>query len=265
MDSTLLDIFYKFESTNWWFVGRRKLVLSLINTYLSCKGSARILDAGCGTGAMLDHLSRYGSAMGVDIAKEASDYCRSRGRNEVAGGDITALPFAESGFDLVTALDVVEHIVDEKTAFDQLARTCKPGGIVVVTVPAYQWLWSPHDVLNHHERRYVARELRAQIEQAGLRVLRLTYANTFLFPVVVLVRVFRKLFLAHRYKSDWDVNMHVPSLINRLLIAIYSLEVAILKHLDMPFGVSVVCVAKKGGEESNSCITTLSIGREHVS
>src|ERR1041385_4002474 len=180
-------ITYEMEGKHWWFVGRRKIIESFIKRICGDLGKRRprILDVGCGTGANLQMLANYGVAEGVDISPEALEFCRARGLSKVRLGPVEALPFADASFDLVTGLDVVEHLDDDVAGLSELRRVLRPGGRALLFVPAFMFLWGVQDDISHHRRRYTRAELTAAIEQAGLSVERLTYANiTFFLPTL---------------------------------------------------------------------------------
>src|SRR3954454_19672450 len=180
------------EDRHWWFVGRREILLRLLAHHLGGSGSDReILDVGCGTGTMLGYLSAFGTARGIDADDSAVDYARRRGAtaDHVPPGP---LPFSDASFDLVTALDVLEHIADDRAALAEMRRVLRPGGTLLLTVPAYEFLWGPQDEISHHERRYVARALRARLRAADVRIDRLTYFNTLLFPPIAAIRLLRR-------------------------------------------------------------------------
>src|SRR5262245_484724 len=150
------DFFHHLEERHWWFVGRRKIVFDLIQRY--ALQPARILDAGCGTGYTGRELRRFGEIYAFDVAPEAVTHAAARGLT-VKQGELTAIPYADGDFDLVTALDVLEHVENDRLALAELWRVMKTGGTLLFTVPAYHFLWSPHDEVNNHKRRYTAKEI----------------------------------------------------------------------------------------------------------
>jgi len=207
--------------------------------------SPRVLDIGCGGGATLVMLSQAGRAIGLDRAEEALRLSRSRGRFPLVCGTAERLPFADDSFDAVTALDVLEHIPDERAAVAEIARVCARGGLVIITVPAYQSLWSEHDEALDHIRRYRAGAVRKLLRDADLGTLRLSYCITALLPPIFAFRRAQRLLgradgtrpkTALRPLREWP---------NRLLIGLLALETSWLLRLPLPFGVSVVAVARK--------------------
>jgi SAM-dependent methyltransferase len=176
------------DERHWWYRGRRRVIRAVLDG-LGLPPGSRILDAGCGSGRMLDELAAYGRVAGVDMSREAVALARGRGHAEVRVGRLEQLPFKSGSFDLVTCLDVVEHTRDDRRTLAELRRVTRPGGLLVVSVPAYQALWSSHDVVNAHFRRYRARGLRAAAARAGWEPLRDTYFNSLLLPPAAVVRV----------------------------------------------------------------------------
>ena len=246
MDISMYQDFYDLEEKHWWFLGRRKIVLSMLNKYLPNGSQLRILDVGCGTGATLRKLEEYGQATGVDISEEAVKFCKLRGCRNVYRINNQGLFFEDEMFDVVVALDVIEHITDDCAALSEYYRVAKENGILVLTVPAYNFLWGAHDEINHHKRRYIANELKNKVEKAGFDVKKLTYFNTFLFPFVLLTRMGQRVtkMINGRYKSRSDLKLY-HSGINDLLKTIFFLENRLLKEYSFLYGVSLLCVAKK--------------------
>jgi ubiquinone/menaquinone biosynthesis C-methylase UbiE len=204
----------------------------------------RLLDVGCGTGTMLMHLRRYGRTYGVDMDHEAVGYCRERGLDTVVQASAGNLPFADGTFDLVTMLDVLEHIVDEGGALTEVRRVVRPGGLLMVAVPAYRFLWGAQDEVSQHQRRYTARHLKEQINAAGLEIRRLTHFNSFLFPPIAAIRLVRRA-VPHARSHESDFNFPAPGPLNAVLASIFGFESAIVPRANLPFGVSILCLAEK--------------------
>ena len=164
--------YFRVEDRHWWFIGRRRIVLAVLAAHLAPAADGRtprrILDLGCGTGTMLAHLRRFGEAEGVDADERAVGFCHARGEDRVQLLESETLPFPDDSFDLLTALDVLEHIEDDRWALREVARVLRPGGIFLATVPAYRWMWGAQDEISHHFRRYSAGELKRKIPEAGL-------------------------------------------------------------------------------------------------
>ncbi|MGA9761541.1 MAG: methyltransferase domain-containing protein [Gaiellaceae bacterium] len=180
------------EERHWWYRGRRRIVLDAIER-LPLPPGARILDAGCGSGAMLAHLRRFGTVTGVDVNPLAVEHARGRGVGPVEVAGVERLPFADGEFDLLVCLDVLEHVSDDGRALAELRRVSAPGSFLIATVPAYPALWSPHDVAAGHRRRYRAGELAARAESEGWRTVRETGFNTFLLPLAACTRALARI------------------------------------------------------------------------
>ena len=234
-----------FEARHWWFVGRRRILGSLLADWLPARRDLRILDIGCGTGGMIPLLSAYGRVTGIDPAEAAIHYSRQRhdGAAELIRMDFPHEVPAAGGFDLVTLFDVLEHLDDDAEALARASALLRRGGTLVVTVPAHRYLWSPHDEINLHRRRYERPELRARLEEAGFRIQRLTYYNTLLFPFIYAARLLRRRVTRRgdrrsdfRIGNDW---------VNDRLADLFASERALLKRLDLPLGVSLLAVARK--------------------
>ncbi len=176
------------EDRHWWYRGRRIVLEGVING-LGLPPQARILDAGCGSGRNMIELARHGTVTGVELSDTSVAAARERNSGEVIEGSVLEMPFEDGAFDLAVSLDVIEHLQDDVSALRELRRTVAPGGALLVTVPAYQWLWSGHDEINHHHRRYTKRTLQAAAEQAGWRQVRTTYFNSLLLPAAIILRV----------------------------------------------------------------------------
>jgi ubiquinone/menaquinone biosynthesis C-methylase UbiE len=188
MDAQLMKVMLDVDERHWWYRGRRQIIRVELDR-LRLPAGAAVLDAGCGSGRQLQELERYGEVHGIDVNAQAADMARSRGHGEVVWGPLEQLPWPDAKFDLITCLDVLEHLPDEQAALRELGRVCKPGGWMVLTVPAYEALWSHHDEANHHYRRYVRRTLRAAVAGEGWNVERMTSFNTLLLAPAAIVRV----------------------------------------------------------------------------
>src|SRR4029077_11037019 len=195
------------------------------------------------TGLMLQELKLLGNAEGVDISEEALQFCRKRGLVNVHNADLLKLPFADDHFDVVTALDVLEHLDDDTGALREFRRVLRPGGRIFIFAPAHRWLWSLQDEVSHHKRRYTARTLRGAVTAAGLEIERQSYVSAFLLPVIYLGRQWLKARRRFRVYST-ENNLH-PEWSNGILRSIFLFEIPVLRHADMPFGASLLCVARK--------------------
>jgi SAM-dependent methyltransferase len=239
--------YFEIEERHWWFRGRRAIFLRLLDRYLpqGDPGERRLLDVGCGSGAMLTHLERYGSPTGIESDDEAVRQSRQRGIDAVKLADAPPLPFEDESFDLVTALDVLEHVDDDLELLREVERTLRPGGMLLLSVPAYRFLWGLQDEVAQHRRRYVAREVRERVVAARLELGRLSYFNTILFPPIAIVRLIGRIRPPSDRMSDFD--MTAPGTLNDLLARVFASESRLLDRVDLPFGVSVVGLAYKPG------------------
>jgi SAM-dependent methyltransferase len=201
-----------------------------------------VLDAGCGTGRNLAEFGRLGTARGVDPSRQAIEFCRRRGLGEVEATGIESLPFADGTFDLILATDVLEHIERDDVAATELRRVAAPGALLVVTVPAYRWLWSQHDDSHHHLRRYTARSLSGRLAAAGWRPVLLTYFNTLLLPPIALLRVLGRRRAPRDGRTDYQLT---GALLNRVLELPMRAEAALIaRGARFPAGVSIGTVCR---------------------
>jgi SAM-dependent methyltransferase len=183
---------HRAEDRHWWYQGRRR-VLERAIARLGLPAGARILDAGCGSGRNMVELARHGAVTGVELSPTSVRLARERDCGEVLEGSVLDMPFDQGSFDLTVSLDVIEHLQDDVAALRELRRVTKPGGALLVTVPAYQWLWSGHDEINHHHRRYNRRTLLAAAESAGWREERSSHFNSLLLPIAIMLRALERL------------------------------------------------------------------------
>jgi SAM-dependent methyltransferase len=230
---------YALEETQWWYVGMRAITRSVVVPRLS--PGARVLDAGCGTGNNLKHLSEWGRAVGVDLSEEALRFCRTRGV-DVVRGNLLRLPFDDARFDLITSFDVIYHrwVTDDRQAVRELVRVLRPGGRLFVRVPALKMLWGAHDEAVHSRHRYTRGELTRLFEECGLDVERASYCNSLLFPVLALRRTLDR--LLDRHGSDVE---SLPAPIERAFRVLLSIEAWWLRRFSMPVGGSVIALGRK--------------------
>ncbi len=228
------------EDRHWWYRGRRT-VLDVVIAELGLPVPARILDAGCGSGRNMVELARHGSVTGIELSETSVALARGRDAGEVLTGSILEMPFAQDSFDLAVSLDVIEHLEDDLAALRELRRTVTPGGALLVTVPAYQWLWSGHDEINHHHRRYTRRSLQRVAEQAGWRQVRTTYFNSLLLPVAIVLRILDRV---NTKTTESSLDLWVPpEPLNWLLERPLALEAAMIKRGGrIPAGLSLLAV-----------------------
>lgn len=246
---TVLD-----EDKHAWFAGRTRAILQYLDAELGPRtpGVERmVLDLGIGAGNMAHHLAHYATVIGIDNNLRPLMVAKQRG---LAVGQTSGdqLPFADDQFDLVALLDTVEHIPDEFGVLEECRRVLKPGGKLIVTAPAFMWLWSYNDEINAHQRRYTAPELQQKLQICGLRVRRISYNNFFLFPLIAAIRLARPYnpeLASPHLTADADVYQvemePIPEPMNTVLHGVGWLEGELLQRIALPFGTSVICIAEK--------------------
>ena len=233
------------EGSHWWFVGRRKILESFLDGIVQKlrtppNSELRILDVGCGTGANIEMLSQYGDAEGVDVSDDALEFCQRKGLKAQKGLAET-LPYEDETFDLTTALDVIEHLDDDVAGLREMFRVTKSGGYSLIFVPAFMWLWGVQDDISNHRIRYTKPEIVDRLKKAGYTVERATYANwTFFTPILA----GRTLMRMTGLKPESENNITISSL-NGVFGLLFGAERLWLRHLNFPFGVSIVVVARK--------------------
>jgi SAM-dependent methyltransferase len=250
VDRVAYETFAKLEHTHFWFVSRRRIFFDLLDRVLGTTSAGRrVLEIGCGAGGMLGPLQRYGVVAGLDIDHEYVAYCKKRGFGSVLCGSGYELPFADATFDLVCLFDTIEHIPDEQQALREVRRVLRPGGAVFVSVPAYQWLWSPNDKTAHHCRRYTVSRLRRTLRTAGFTPQRTSYFNTFLLPLIVPSVLWQKLMdrLGRLPPGYNNMDVKLAPWLNRLFTAVMSAERHLLRGLSLPFGHSALSFARRDG------------------
>lgn len=243
MDRRVYDRMAEHDSTHWWYRARRDILADYIARDGGLPERARILEIGCGTGHNLPMLAQFGTVDAIEIDPAARDIASRRLGRPVGASPLPLLPGVPAGhYDLIAVLDVVEHIEDDVAALRAMRERLAPGGRILITVPAHQWMWSAHDVVNHHHRRYSKRTLVRAITQAGLRPRKLGYFNSLLFPLAAGARVAGR--LTGRDDSD---DSPPPPLVNRLFEAIFRIERHLVGRVPMPPGVSIVTFAEPAG------------------
>jgi SAM-dependent methyltransferase len=243
VDHREYDIMYRAEKSHWWYQGMAQITRSILEIFYTPGSDLRILDAGCGTGAGMLFLSQYGSVTGLDISPHALRYCVERGCTEIAMASVMALPFRTESFDLVTSFDILyfEGVYDE-TALQETARILRPGGRLLIRVPAFDWLRGTHDARVSTAHRYTSKELSEKLAKGGFEVEFMSYANMILFPLALLKRFSERWRAVSQQDSDIALNVGAFS---GLLRSCLVLESKLIRFSRLPFGLSVVAVAKK--------------------
>jgi SAM-dependent methyltransferase len=241
MDQRLMKAMLEVDEHHWWYRGRRRIIRAELDR-LALPVGAAVLDAGCGSGRTLEELAPYGEVRGIELDPEAAEVARGRGY-EVEIGRLEELPWGDDTFDLITCLDVIEHTPDDRATLRELRRVCQPGGWLLVTVPAYQALWSLHDDANHHYRRYSRSGLRFAAVAAGWLVQRMTSFNTVLLAPAAAVRVAQR-----RRRNDGTYTPELrlgPDWLNTALERPLQLEASWLRRGGtLPAGLSLLAVMR---------------------
>lgn len=235
------------ETAHWWFLGRRAILFKMLES-LNLPPNAKILEVGCGTGGNLDMLAGFGEvhALEMDANARAIISRKTNDRYDVRAGHLPdEIPFRDQRFDLICMFDVLEHVDRDTEALAALKPLLKENGRILLTVPAYQWLWSAHDEFLHHQRRYSGAELRGKISAAGFHPLKFSHYNAILFPLAAAVRLKDKLLGSAKISGT-----AIPSApVNRLLQHLFGAERFFLRYLNFPFGVSLLCVLRSAKDD----------------
>lgn len=240
MEDLIYPVFYTIEKEHWWFSARKTILMDFMAKRLPPSPTMKLLDVGCGTGALLEEFTTRFDAHGIEPSQAAVEFCRKRGLMTVKVGVLKQHPVAEK-VDIMTLLDVVEHIEDDGQLLLDAYQRITSDGYILITVPAYQWMWSNHDVVLHHKRRYSRESLRVLVKDAGFDIVHLTHFNTIFFPLAVVKRLLTR-FLHLRERDEYNVP---PKLINAALRSIFALERLVVPGFSLPFGLSLLCLAKK--------------------
>ncbi len=245
------------ERRYWWFQGRRRVLLTMLDTILQrqrdqMNGRAgydarpTFLDIGCGTGMLLQDLQQHGFAAGLDFSPVALQYCREHNLANVGRADVRHLPVHSGSVDIISAIDLVEHIQDDVGLMGEFFRVLRPGGHALLSVPAHKRLWSPHDVALHHFRRYEREEFRQLITDAGLVPVRYSFTMaTAYLPALLFRGAKRRLSeIGSGIPSTTD-EFYIPGIINSVLRSCIYAEASVLRRMNLPFGLSLLCIAQK--------------------
>lgn len=240
------------EDRHWWFASRTRALLAMMDPILPGR-DLKLLDVGCGAGNMIHHLGRYGQVKGLEMDPRPVKVAHQRGYDVDLGDATQGMAYDDASFDAVTALDVIEHNQDDMSILREIYRVLKPGGHVVVTVPAFMWLWTHNDDINAHVRRYTAGELRDKLETAGFLVRRMTYNNFLVFPMAAALLLARRgrdsqpeLASHHLSQDEYQVEMEPTSPpVNAALTVVGWVEAQILRWISLPVGTSIIAIAEK--------------------
>ena len=249
MDAKAYEQFLELERTHWWFRGRRSVYFGLLRSHLKGEKLGRVLDLGCGMGGFLDGLSEVGEIVyPSDIDLESLGQCGKRGYPNGVVSSGYSLPYQDESFDLVCMFDAIEHIEHDDKAMAEVQRVLKPGGRILVSVPAFQFLFSNNDRIAQHYRRYTRGSLRQVFEGAGLSVERNTHANVFLFPLILPAVLAAKVVEKISPKKDskhTNLSWPIPRFMHDILHGIFRSELVGTRHFDWPLGHSIAAIARK--------------------
>lgn len=241
MDIQMYRIFFEIQKNHWWFTSKKEIILDTIARHTNLGQQSNILDIGCGSGLMLNALEKIGNTSGMDMSDDAIQFSQEIFKGSIKKGYLpNNVPYPEKQFDLITALDVIEHIDDDVQSLKTIKSLLSSHGTAIITVPAYMFMWSHFDELNEHKRRYTLTELKKKLEQAGFKIEKISYYNTLLFPIAYLVRKLNNL-LGRDGASDIDMPVDI---VNSLLRKVFTSEKWLLRFSSLPFGVSVLAVVK---------------------
>jgi ubiquinone/menaquinone biosynthesis C-methylase UbiE len=243
VDPREYDIMYRAEQSHWWYQGMAEITRSILGVFYAPGSDLRILDAGCGTGAGLLFLSQYGSVTGLDISPYALRYCVDRGCTELARASVMSLPFQAESFDLVTSFDILYFKgIHDETALQETARILRPGGRLLIRVPAFDWLRGTHDARVSTAHRYTSQELSDKLAKSGFEIEFMSYANLILFPLALLKRFSERWWVTSQQDSDTALNVGAFS---GLLRSCLVMESRWIRRRRFPFGLSILAMGKK--------------------
>jgi SAM-dependent methyltransferase len=243
MDRSAYDQYFQLEQHHFWRVSRREMVLDMVERYRPADTSLRLLDIGGACTLVSRELRRFGTVTVVEPDAPTAEFARKELELDVRVGSLPDDLPVEGPFDVITLLDVLEHIDDDLGALRPVRELLRPGGLLLVTVPAVPWLWSAHDVSVHHRRRYLRGGLESLLQEAGFTVERLTYHTSLLFPVVAVQRAASRM-RGIDPNAKYDVKVP-PAPVNALFRSVMKLEASLMKHADLPIGSSLVAVCRR--------------------
>ena len=250
MDKNYYKEYFSLERNHWWFKVRAKIILLLIDKSLAKNkdNNRTVLNIGAATGKTSEILAKYGEVTSLEYDKECCEFVNENLPIKVINGSILELPFADNTFDLVCAFDVIEHVEDDKLALAEMKRVCKQNGLITVTVPAFMSLWSHHDIVNHHFRRYTKSNLTQLFTGNNLNYNFTTYYNSILFLPIFIFRLCTKIIPQNWIRKGAGTDATLGSetgVVNKIMYQIFNIELNLLKGMKFPFGVSIFMSAIK--------------------
>lgn len=241
MKKYLYKDLYDLEEKHWWHISKRRIVQNLIKRYNKII-DPKILDIGCGAGKNTEELLKYGKVWGIDNSEDAVRFCKKRGLKNVKLSNAEKTDLKTSSFDVITLLDVLEHTDDNRT-LKEMQRILKENGVIILTVPAFSWLWSKWDEALHHKRRYTLKDLISRIEDHNFKVIYATYLYSFLIlPALIVRRIKEKFFYNKTYPTDFQLSNPAVNLIMSFLS---EMEFKLAQRIPLPFGTTILIIAKK--------------------
>lgn len=259
MEKSLYKDIQEVENSHWWYKARREIVFHWLTQILQEKSKPWVLDIGCGTGFNVDQLQQlgYNKTIGLDRYEDALSFCQSRQVNYLVQADAGfVLPFSDKSIDVILALDVIEHIEDDTKFLEEIYRCLMPGGSLIIFTPAFMFLWSFQDTISYHYRRYTRQEIMQKAQAVGFKINKLTYVNSFLFPIVWIGRQLYK-FFGNNLKITSESQLS-PSWMNGILYKVFAAELLMLDHFNFPVGVSIFCICEKTNNSNTQVSNNLS-------
>lgn len=244
MNKEIYQILFDVEENHWWFIGRKKILAVVFKKFIpKVKNPLLILDVGCSTGMTSKFLAEYGRVCGVDLSSTALEFCRKQNFARVIQADANNLPFLDESYDVLVALDLLEHLNEDRRGLREFSRVLKKDGYLIISAPAHKFLWSNFDISSYHFRRYRLKELKEKINQADFEIEKISYFNCFLFFGILAARLYKNFFKSH-IELDYELRPPVK-IINTILKKIFCCEANFINRFNFPFGLSVFCVARK--------------------
>lgn len=243
MKKYLYEDLFSLEDKHWWHISKRRIVHKLIENYNSYK-NPKILDIGCGTGKNMRELQNLGTVYGLDSSSEALRFCKKRGLNNLMLGSAEKTHLKSNSFDIITLLDVLEHTDDKKT-IKEVSRILSGNGLLIITVPAFNWLWSSWDVVLHHQRRYTIKSLSLVLEKNNLEIMKISYMYSYLIIPTLIIRTIKSFFFRKSYPSDFKLS---SPLFHQIMTRLTAFEAFFIMLMSVPIGTSIIAVAKKTNE-----------------